>query len=185
MNKFGTITKVKGVGAKAALFLSSLGQFANLIKTKPKTSVILSNVDDCVKYFRSNFDIGESEKLYIVCLNAMGKVIKTEILNGDCNSLVINKQIFSSMLVDENIGSCIIFHTHPDGEAKPSPEDITATQSLIDICTVLGVWFADHIIFNEKDFYSLLRNQKETITFKTTYPQFKESTMRQHAKFSK
>lgn len=196
LNKFGSLQnvveasatelkKINGIGDNATLFLASLGQFSNMIKSTGKaSSTFLINVDTCVKYFRANYDIGNTEKLYILCLNAMGKLIKTEIFDGSCNALVINKQAFTSMLIDENVGSIIVFHTHPDGEVKPSDEDLQATQSLMDICALLGVYFADHIIFNEREHYSMMRNTKDELKFNTNNSYLKHTTLRQHAKYT-
>jgi DNA repair protein RadC len=41
-------------------------------------------------------------------------------------------------------------HNHPQGELRPSDEDLKITKQLKEAAKVLGLSFLDHIIFNKK-----------------------------------
>jgi DNA repair protein RadC len=46
--------------------------------------------------------------------------------------------------------SVIVVHNHPSGDATPSDEDITGTQSLIEAGRVMGIPLDDHIVIGTK-----------------------------------
>jgi hypothetical protein len=45
----------------------------------------------------------------------------------------------------------IVAHNHPQGELRPSNEDLKITKQLKEAAKVLGLSFLDHIIFNTRD----------------------------------
>ena len=45
-------------------------------------------------------------------------------------------------------------HNHPSGQAKPSRDDVHATQKIRKKLQLLGIVLLDHIIITRKDYYS-------------------------------
>ncbi len=54
----------------------------------------------------------------------------------------------------------IVAHNHPNGDLVPSNEDIAITKRLKESATVLGISLLDHIIFNNKGYYSFVENNE-------------------------
>ena len=54
----------------------------------------------------------------------------------------------------------IVAHNHPNGELNPSNEDIAVTKSIKEAASVLGIGLLDHIIFNNKGYYSFVENNE-------------------------
>jgi DNA repair protein RadC len=50
----------------------------------------------------------------------------------------------------------IVAHNHPSGELTPSKEDIEITKQLKSAGEIVGIRLLDHIIFNDRGYYSLL-----------------------------
>ena len=50
----------------------------------------------------------------------------------------------------------IVAHNHPSGGISPSKEDVEITKQLKAAGETLGIKLLDHIIFNQKDYYSFL-----------------------------
>jgi len=48
----------------------------------------------------------------------------------------------------------LVAHNHPNGNTSPSEEDITLTKTLEFTADILGVTLYDHIIVNEKSYFS-------------------------------
>ena len=76
----------------------------------------------------------------------MGLVNKTQ---------VHPREVFADPITDR-ASVIIVAHNHPSGEVKPSKEDIDITMQLKAAGETLGIKLLDHIIFNQKDYYSFL-----------------------------
>ncbi len=155
------LMKNKGVGEETALFLSMLPRLFDIFKEDKEENDInfLRSPYECVKYFRSKYEIKNKEFLYVVCLNNSCKIMKTIIIEGNSdNSVSIDIKKFANMINNENTASIVLFHTHPNGEVKPSREDILTTQNILNICCIMNVVLCDHIILNEKDYFSFGRD---------------------------
>ena len=67
------------------------------------------------------------------------------------------REVFADPITDR--ASAIIFaHNHPSGKLVPSKEDVKMTMQLKSGGETLGIRLLDHIIFNQKDYYSFLEN---------------------------
>jgi DNA repair protein RadC len=74
-------------------------------------------------------------------------------------SQVHPREVFADVIA-ERASALIVAHNHPDGELKPSDEDIQITKRLKDAAGILGLNLLDHIIFNAKAYYSFAENEK-------------------------
>lgn len=151
------LTTTKGVGDETALFLTMLPEVFELYKKfkQDKLDIRLNCPRDCVEYFRENYEIHSKEFLYVVGLNNMNKIVKTFEIEGvnDVN-IKIGLKDFAQMITSKVLTGIILFHTHPNGKAYPSEDDIETTQKIFDICSIMGVSLLDHIILNEDNYYS-------------------------------
>lgn len=147
------------VGEETALFLSMLPDFVDIYLQEKNKNFVLNNVYSCVQFFRKNFIMHNEEVLFITCLGKTGKVLKTVEIKGsnDCEIDFDLKQIGQIINV-QNIFAIVLFHTHPNGSVTPSLEDYETTQRIINICAMMNIYVADHIILNENDHYSFGRN---------------------------
>jgi DNA repair protein RadC len=63
--------------------------------------------------------------------------------------------VFADPITDR-ASSIIVAHNHPSGGLIPSKEDLEITKQLKSAGEILGIKLLDHIIFNDKGYYSLL-----------------------------
>ncbi len=171
IDKFGNISnvldanrndlvKVSGVGEETALFLSTLPELINYYKQKRDNEVeILRSVSKCKKFFRLNYEIQKDEHFYVICLNSAYKVIAKHDVQGE-DSCKVNFDVrnFASMISSKDIKAVVLFHTHPNGDVKPSFADIETTKSIFNICAIMKVRLCDHIVFNEVNSFSFEEN---------------------------
>ena len=165
INQFGSIggvldagyeqlCKIKGIGESAATFLSLLPDvFGRYSISKNKGQIILDTTYKCVQYFNSSQRVKSFEQFYVFCLNAKKKLIKTTHIDSALASAV------SVPIKDfvETVAHCkaiVVMHTHPGGDSHPTQTDIDATKRLMEICNTLGVFFDDHIIIAENEYFS-------------------------------
>jgi len=63
-------------------------------------------------------------------------------------------------VISERASAVIVAHNHPQGELKPSDEDIQITKHLKEAALTLGLSLLDHIIFNTKGYFSFAEHDE-------------------------
>lgn len=59
------------------------------------------------------------------------------------------------MSLKQNAAAIIIFHNHPSGDPRPSPEDVTVTRQLVKAGKLLDVDVPDHLVIGQGRWVSL------------------------------
>lgn len=137
-----------------------------------KELIILDNNDGGIntprKLFKMineiNIDYNQ-ENFLVFYLDSRNKIINSEILfKGGLNSCLIDvKTLFRKALI-HNSNAIIVAHNHPSNNIEPSDEDIEVFEELQKAGKLIQLEVLDSIIFNEKEFYSIdgqLKNSKE------------------------
>ncbi|MBR1987992.1 MAG: RadC family protein [Clostridia bacterium] len=198
IDNFGDITKVidadykelikqKGVGEETALFLHVLSSFYDKYKLTKNYSdnETLDNTQKCVDYFRKNYEIKDSEKMYVVCLSKLCKVMKSFTYNGqDDTEITVNIKELMEKVVGNNVAGIVIFHTHPHGSVEPSLEDIYTTQKIYNTCRSMDLLLIDHIIFNTTEHYSFGSNGELAKMEKKYYEVFDDPYVKEKKKLN-
>ena len=99
----------------------------------------------------------EQENFLLLCLDIGNRVIYKEVVfkGGLASCVVDNKILFRKALLN-NANSIIVAHNHPSGNLSPSDKDINCFKWLIEAGKFLHIKVLDSIIFNEKEFYSMM-----------------------------
>ena len=101
----------------------------------------------------------EQEHFLVVPLDTDNKVMRPpECLTKGLKSTAIAdpREVFVRAL-KWGAASVIVAHNHPDGDIKPSDEDVEMTKRLADAGRLLGVDLIDHLIFNSRgEFISMV-----------------------------
>jgi DNA repair protein RadC len=63
--------------------------------------------------------------------------------------------VFADPITDR-ASAIIVAHNHPSGGLIPSKDDVEITKQLKSSGEILGIKLLDHIIFNDKGYYSLV-----------------------------
>lgn len=69
------------------------------------------------------------------------------------------REVFADPITDR-AAAIIAAHNHPTGDLMPSKEDREITKKLLTAGEVLGIRLLDHIIFNQKSYYSFLEHDE-------------------------
>ena len=93
-------------------------------------------------------------------LNGANEVIATRVVTiGLVNkSQVHPREVFADPLTDR-ASAIIVAHNHLSGKLDPSVEDIELTKQLQESGRTLGISLLDHIIFNQKGYFSFLEHR--------------------------
>jgi DNA repair protein RadC len=156
------LKKIEGLGERSAKLLTLLPQiFYRYQFAKQANKKYLKNMGDILDYYLALYENKSREEFHITCLDSKNRIIvNKKISQGDANSLKIDKKELSRLLINSGASKVILSHCHPDGVCQPSCEDIKSTKSIIDITSMFGIAFVDHIIVGTDGCYSYARLDK-------------------------
>ena len=76
---------------------------------------------------------------------------------GTLNSSLVHPRETLKSTILSNASNVLLFHNHPSGKLKPSKEDISITDQLVQAFNMMGIKVLDHIIVgNATNYYSFL-----------------------------
>ena len=151
------LTKVDGVGKETALFLNCISNVVERYQhtRQKRLAEFIRNVHDLVVFFRKHFIVKNYEECFLICTNKNNKVVKTHKIEGDDqNKVEFTTKELASHIVPDEVAFVAVVHTHPNGECKPSFDDVNSTKTILNTCMNLGIGIIDHLIINENSHYS-------------------------------
>lgn len=150
------LQKIEGVGlAKATLIVAAL----ELARRRIRPEGLKINFPIDVLPIISHFADRKQEHFICISVNGANEVITSRIVSvGLVNKTQAHpREVFADPITDR-ASAIIVAHNHPVGSLIPSKEDIEVTQRLKAAGDTLGIRLLDHIIFNQKGYYSFLEN---------------------------
>ncbi len=152
------LQKIEGVGpAKATLVAAALEFARRRIRPEGLKISFPPDVLPLIKHY------GDRKQEHFLCISLSGanEVITTRVVSVGLvdKTHVHPREVFSDPITDR-AAAIIVAHNHPSGELKPSKDDIQTTKQLKSAGETLGIKLLDHIIFNQKGYYSFLENEK-------------------------
>ena len=157
------LEKVDGIGENASTFLSlitEVGRFYQIRLKKEDKDMILSNMDKCCNYLVSHFFGQDVEQVYILCMDAKGKVLCCKkVGEGSVNSANVPIRRVVEIALGVNASSVILAHNHPSGLALPSADDIQTTHRLATALDAVDVVLVDHIVVSNDDYVSIVQSK--------------------------
>lgn len=123
--------------------------------TRPK----VATPEDLIKIIDPLIVESRQERFYTVALNYQLRLISVTLNYIGTNSQ-INIEIKDILRPALQSGAdyIIVFHNHPGGDPKPSPEDENLTASLIKACKLLDLPLLDHVVISQNGYQSIRRN---------------------------
>ena len=154
----GELRKIEGVGPAKASLIAAAMEFARR-RIKPEGLKISFPAD--VLPLISHFADRKQEHFLCISLNGANEVIANRVISvGLVNKTQVHpREVFADPITDRAT-AIIIAHNHPAGGLIPSKEDIEVTRQLKAAGETLGIRLIDHIIFNQKAYYSFLEHRE-------------------------
>ncbi len=147
-----SLLAIEGIGlAKACQVIASL-EFAR--RRSAKGLLVIQKAQDVLPLI---MPIADKKQEHFLCLslNGANEVIGNRVVTvGLLNSSQVHPREVFAEVISDRAASVILAHNHPSGVLKPSSEDITINQQLIDAGKILGITVLDHIIITKKGYLS-------------------------------
>jgi DNA repair proteins len=126
---------------------------------KRKTMKIVKPIDiyNAIKRYGKK----KQEYFIVITLNSVKDIIAIHIATiGLVNQTIIHaREIFKHVFLDNAVG-LIVAHNHPSKAIQPSNDDIEITKHISKVSKIMGIHFLDHLIINQKSYYSFRQNGK-------------------------
>lgn len=155
------LQSVKGIGENAALFLKMIpaaARFYQVDKARLEGQPLLTT-DACGAYLLPYFLGRCNETVFLLCLDAKGKVICCRMVGeGGINSAGVPVRRIVEVSLSVKATSVVLAHNHPSGIALPSQEDISTTQRIATALEAVDVILADHLVIADDDFTSMVQS---------------------------
>lgn len=137
-----------------------------MLKPHYKKSTVLNEWNRIIDYCRFNLMYKNEEHLYLVYLDAKMRLITTDDFQKGCRHRVpIYPQEILKRALNLNAHWIIMVHNHPNGEARPSQEDIHQTEDVRLFLENGGIQLYDHLIIGRDKVYSF--NSKKQLPLAT------------------
>lgn len=158
--KVEDLEQVEGIGHNAAVFLSlvrAAGRYYTV--NKGQQCKILTKITECGDYLVPFFEGRVQETVYLLCLDAKGKVLCCQMVGeGSVNSAGVPIRRVVEIALAANATTVVLAHNHPSGLALPSYEDIATTRRLAAALDAVDITLADHVVVADGDHVSLVQS---------------------------
>jgi DNA repair protein RadC len=102
------------------------------------------------------FERLDQEELWILLLSTRNRVTHEVMLyRGTLDMVTIRPAEVFKEAIRVNAASVLLAHNHPSGESSPSPQDVTLTELVNQVGTMLGIAVLDHIVVGQQMWTSL------------------------------
>ncbi|MDR0890460.1 MAG: DNA repair protein RadC [Oscillospiraceae bacterium] len=116
----------------------------------------LSSNTACGNYLLPYFYGAREELVYLLALDATGKVLACRLLGrGSINSANVPMRRLVHEALAANASALVLAHNHPSGIALPSKEDVTLTLRLREALDIMDILLLDHLVIADDDFVSM------------------------------
>ncbi len=154
---FVQLTAVTGIGpAKACQIMAAfeLGKRVALFSHSDKP--VIRQPTDVFDYFCDQMSLLTKEVFRVVVLDTKNRIVKEKIITeGTLNASIVHpRDVFRFALI-HSAASIILLHNHPSGDPSPSKEDISITERLVEVGTVMSIPVLDHLIIGGGKFISM------------------------------
>ncbi len=146
---------IKGIGRSNALGLILFKAISERYSKEKISSKILLNSSKLVAdYLQTKIGSKKEEHFTILYFDTRNKLINEEISIGTLNASLVHPREVFKKAIKENIAQIIISHNHPSGDSKPSEEDISTTNRLVEAGKLVGISIIDHLIVTSDEYFS-------------------------------
>lgn len=73
-------------------------------------------------------------------------------------AIVCPREVLKSSILS-NASSCMLLHTHPSGNPRPSEQDVYITDRMQEVYKLMDIKLLDHIIIGADSYYSFTENR--------------------------
>lgn len=100
-------------------------------------------------------DIGVYESTFVLLVDRSNSTLGyAKISQGGISGTVVDIRLILKYAIENLASGIFLFHNHPSGQLRPSPQDINITKKLTEACRWMDISLLDHIIVTGEGYFS-------------------------------
>ena len=108
------------------------------------------------EYLRQGMADLPREEFRVLHLDGDNRLLADRVMwAGTVNRVQVHVREIIRDLMETGATAIILAHNHPFGEVDPSPEDLSVTRKLEEVCSCLDVLVQDHVIVGRRGLFSM------------------------------
>lgn len=164
---YSELVNTDGVGENTAILLKLIPSLARAYLMDKETRY--PNFSDLHKLgsYLVNYFIGYTNEILVaVFLNNNVEMIDMVVISEG----IVNKTSASPRKVIEaalrrNASFIVLAHNHPDGDSRPSEEDLALTKTFSDICKTMEVPLVEHIVVGGNNYTGIITHESSGLKY--------------------
>ena len=153
------LQETPGVGENAAVLLRLLHAVNSRANRPDPPKGPVRSGEQVGAYFLHLLDGEKREVLYLMCLDAKGKILSCQTAaEGGVNVTAVSVRQVVDIALRNGATAVVLAHNHPSGVALPSREDQFMTRQVADALRPLGIRLLDHIVVADGDYVSMAQS---------------------------
>ena len=147
---------IPGIGqARAAQILAAV-ELGRRTLTRPlRERVQIVNARSAAEYLLPQYGSRPVEQFGVVLLDTKHRVIRTLVLSvGTLDASIVHPREVFGAAAAAGAAALVLFHNHPSGDPRPSPDDVELTRRLAAAGVLMGIDVIDHVILADVRYYS-------------------------------
>jgi len=151
------LATVRGVGlAKACELKATFELGLRLAAAVDDLKPVVRAPQDAAGLVLTEMSLLTEEELRVMMLDTKNQVLAVhQVYRGTVSSAPMRAAEVFREAVRRNAPNIIVLHNHPSGDPTPSPEDIQATERLVQAGKLLNIELLDHLVIAGGKFVSL------------------------------
>jgi len=147
------LASVRGIGpAKAARIAASF----ELSRRRHEPSKKKYYLKEFAKKLIAKYGHRKEERFGVAILDGAHQIARNrEIFIGSANCTVVSAREIVQFAILNNATAIVLYHNHPSGRTKPSPDDVHFTKKMDEALKLHDVELVDHIIVGGKTYRSM------------------------------
>lgn len=156
-----TAWKRSGLGAaKQASIMAALELGRRWARLRLPERQPLADPGAVADYLRMSFLDRDQETMGVLYLDSRHRLLDAECLfRGTLTRTAVEPRPILRQALLKGAGTCVLFHTHPSGDPRPSAEDVAFTRRVMEAGEPLGVRLVDHLILGASGRWWSMRSQ--------------------------
>lgn len=154
--RYDDLCTIAGIGhARAAQILAAV-ELGRRTLTRPlRERVQIVNARSAAEFLLPQYGSHSVEQFGIVLLDTKHRVIRTQVLSvGTVDASIVHPREVFGAAAAAGAAALVLFHNHPSGDPRPSPDDVELTRRLAAAGVLMGIDVIDHVILADVRYYS-------------------------------
>ncbi|MFP4588673.1 MAG: RadC family protein [Candidatus Bipolaricaulota bacterium] len=155
------LTDYSGIGqVKAAVIVAAFELAKRVASTDLSSGVKITGSQQVIEHLAPKMRHLDREEFWVLHLSNSNELLREVVLfKGSLDEMQISPREIVKSCLNHNSKAIILAHNHPNGDARPSEEDLRATEEIDQAVSYVGVEVLDHIILGRDDALSCRREE--------------------------